>query len=445
VAVTLARYWQSVWNTSRLACLEQLFNRASYFEAENFMKRITALFSTVTSVAFVAAMALTSPAQAQEAVRPEIGKPLQAAQELIRASKFKEALAKLREADAVGGKTAQETYLIERMRGSAASGAGDNETAMRSFETVLNSGKASGGDALKIVEALTGMAARAGNHQATIKYAQRYFKDGGTSGAVRTTLIQAYFQAGDYGNAARESLTDIQADQKAGRTPSEEKLQILANSYLRQKNTTGYVETIEKLLTYYPRKSLWVDVISRLQKKPGFSDRLALDVFRLQLATENLSSTSDYMEMAQLALQAGFPGEAKKVVDAGYANGALGKGSEVERQKRLKDLVEKSVADNAAKIASSQLEKDANASKDGIELVKVGYNLFTSGQQPKGLSLMEAGIKKGGMRRPDDGLLRHGIALIQANQKAKGIQVLRGVKGQDGAQDLANLWIIFSK
>jgi hypothetical protein len=406
------------------------------------------LCSTVAGLVFVAGLAFQSPvAYAQDAVRPEIGKPLQAAQELIRTSRFKEALAKLREADAVGGKTAQETYLLERMRGSAASGAGDNETAMRSFEAVLNSGKASGGDALKIVEALTGMSARAGNHQATIKYAQRYFKDGGTSGAVRTTLIQAYFQAGDYGNAAREALADVQADQKAGRTPSEEKLQILANSYLRQKNTTGYVDTIEKLLTYYPRKSLWVDVISRLQKKPGFSDRLALDVFRLQLATENLASTSDYMEMAQLALQAGFPGEAKKVVDAGYATGALGKGAEAEvaRQKRLKDLVEKNVADNAAKIASSQLEKDANASKDGLELVKLGYNLFTSNQQPKGLTMMEAGVKKGGMRRPDDGLLRHGIALIQANQKAKGIQVLRGVKGQDGAQDLANLWIIFSK
>jgi hypothetical protein len=420
-------------------------NRASYFEAENFMKRITALFSTVASVAFVAGMALTSPAQAQDAVRPEIGKPLQAAQELIRASKFKEALAKLREADAVGGKSAQETYLLERMRGSAASGAGDNETAMRSFEAVLNSGRASGGDALKIVEALTGMSARAGNHQATIKYAQRYFKDGGTSGAVRTTLIQAYFQAGDYGNAAREALADVQADQKAGRTPPEEKLQILANSYLRQKNTTGYVETIEKLLTYYPRKSLWVDVISRLQKKPGFSDRLALEVFRLQLATENLSSTSDYMEMAQLALQAGYPGEAKKVVDAGYASGALGKGTEVERQNRLKTLVDKNLAENAAKLASDQAEKDANAAKDGSELVQLGYNFFTAGQQQKGLALLEAGVKKGGMRRPDDGYLRQGIALIQAGQKAKGVQVLRNVKGQDGAQDLANLWIIFTK
>jgi hypothetical protein len=59
--------------------------------------------------------------------------------------------------------------------------------------------------------------------------------------------------------------------------------------------------------------------------------------------------------------------------------------------------------------------------------------------------MMEAGNKKGGMRRPDDGKLRLGIALIEAGQKAKGVQALRTVTGQDGAQDLANLWMLFSR
>ena len=47
-----------------------------------------------------------SSVHAQESLRPEVGKPLQAAQELMKAQKYKEALAKIREADAVSGKTA---------------------------------------------------------------------------------------------------------------------------------------------------------------------------------------------------------------------------------------------------------------------------------------------------------------------------------------------------
>ena len=411
------------------------------------MARTGLLRGTFASVAFsvvVGSIALPA-AYAQEAVRPEIGKPLQAASALLKANKFKDALAKIHEVDSVTGKTPNEVYLIESMRGSAASGSGDNDTIIKSFEAVIASGKAPPATQIKIIEALAGAHYRAKDYAATNKWATRYLRDGGTNTQIRTLLIQSYFQAGDFANSAKESLVDIQADEKAGRTPSEEKLQLLANSYLRQKNTTGYIATIEKLLNYYPKKSLWADVISRLQRKPGFSDRLAIDVYRMQLATGNLSTKDDYMLMPQYALQAGFPGEAKKVIDEGYASGALGKGDDVDRQKRLRDLVEKRVAENQKAISGGAEDTAANAAKDGDALVTLGYNLFTSGQAAKGITMMEAGIKKGDLKRPDDAKLRLGTALIQSGQKAKGVQVLKTVQGADGTQDLANLWIIFAR
>ena len=79
---------------------------------------------------------------AQEKVRPEVGKPLQAAQDLMKTNKFKDALAKVREADAVSGKTPYEAYMIERMRASAATGAKEGDTAIRAYEAVVASGKA---------------------------------------------------------------------------------------------------------------------------------------------------------------------------------------------------------------------------------------------------------------------------------------------------------------
>jgi hypothetical protein len=391
---------------------------------------------------FIAGVAwlLTVPAlaQVQEAARPEVGKPLQAAQEQLRQGHYKYALARIREADGVSGKTAYETYLIESMRGSAAMGAGDNETAIRAFEAVLASNKAPAASQLKIVEALAGTYYRAKNYAAATKWATRYFHDGGASAQMRTLLIQAYFQSGDVTNAAKEAQADIQADVSAGKTPSEEKLLLLANCYLKQNNSNGYVATIEKLLTYYPKKSLWAEVISRLRKKSGFSDRLSLDVYRLQLATGNLTSTADYMEMAQLALLAGLPIEAKKVVDEGYANGALGKGADVERQQRLKAMVDKRLEENQK---APRDEAAANTSPDGNALVSLGFNLGTT----KGIALMEAGIKKGGLKYPEDAKLHLGLLMIQAGQKAKAVQVLKTVQGNDGTRDLANLWVLFAR
>ena len=406
--------------------------------AKSFSPKDWAAFILVAAAWLVGAPTV---ALAQESVRPDVGKPLQAAQELMKAQKYKEALAKMRDADGVPAKTGYETYLVESMRGSAATGAGDNETAIKAFETVLASGKAPAATQLKIVEALAGTYYRTRNYPGTIKTAQRYFGDGGTSGSMRTLLIQSYFQSGDATNAANESLADIQADTKAGRTPSEDKLLLLANCYLKLNNSAGYSATIEKLLNYYPKKTLWAEVISRLRKKSGFADRLSLDVFRLQLATGNLSGTADYMEMAQLALQAGLPNEARKVVDEGYGNGALGKGTEAERQKRLKDLVDKRVAERQQAQGGGKEEAAATAAADGNALVNLGQNVGSA----QGIALIEAGIKKGGLKYPEDAKLHLGLVMLQAGQKAKAAQVLKTVQGTDGPHDLANLWLIFGR
>jgi tetratricopeptide (TPR) repeat protein len=383
-------------------------------------------------------------AMAQEKVRPEIGKPLQAASDLMRTNKFREAMAKIREADAVAGKTPYEVFMVESMRGSAAAGARDNDTAIKAFEAVLATGKAPAATQLKIYESLATTYYGMGKYAEAIRYANKFKEAGGGSGGtMRTLLIQSYFQNGDFAASAREALADIQADEKSGRAPAEEKLQLLANSYLRQKNTAGYVATIEKLLTYYPKKSLWLDIISRLQQKPGFSDRFALDVQRLRLATGNMSATNDFMEMAQLAIQAGFAYEGKKIVDDGFAVGALGKGNDAERHKRLRDLAEKRVEESKAN-REKELA-DARAAKDGNALVRLGYAAVTSGEGQKGVAMIEEGIAKGGLKRPEDAKLYLGMAHLQAGNKAKGIATLKSVRGSDGVADLANLWVLYAQ
>ena len=177
-----------------------------------------------------------------------------------------------------------------------------------------------------------------------------------------------------------------------------------------------------------------------MQKKPGFSDRLGVNVYRLRLATGNLQSANDYLEMAQLALQAGVPAEAKVIVDKGYEVKALGTGPEASRHQRLRDLVQKDLAESQKNRAKD--EREALAAKDGNDLVKVGLNYVYEGNASKGLPLIEQGIKKGGLKRPEDAKLRLGEAQIYAGQKARGVQTLKTVQGSDGTADIARLWIL---
>jgi len=369
-----------------------------------------------------------------QTMRPEIAKPLKEAGDLIRAGKAKEALAKVRQTDAVGNKTAAETLTIERMRGSAALAAGEYDTASRAFEQVID--KVPAGEKAKIAEALAGAEYRAGRYSKAVQWA----KQAGETPAMQQLIIGAAFQTGDYATVTRMLAANIAADEKAGRRPTDTELQTLASAYQRMNNTQGYASTIEKLLAYYPKKEYWVDILARLPRKPGFSDRFALDVYRLQLATGNLTKPSDFMEAAQLALQAGYATEGRTIVDKGFAAGVLGTGAEADRHKRLRDLAVKQEAE--AKAALEKETAEAMAAKDGNALVKVGYAYVTLGQADKGVDLIEKGIAKGGLKRPEDAKLRLAQAQLAAGKKAKAQLTFRTVQGSDGAADIARLWVI---
>ncbi|MGZ5240663.1 MAG: hypothetical protein ACXWCN_11110 [Caldimonas sp.] len=381
--------------------------------------------------------------QAQESLRPEIGKPLQAAQELIKAQRYKEALGKVREAEAAGPRNANETFLIERMRIAAASGAGDVETAARAFEAISGSGRVSGADKLRMIESIAGGYYRAQQYAKSMQWSQRYFREGGTSGAIRTMLIQSQYLSGDFAGAARELTAEIQGAERNGSPPAEDRLKLLLNAATKQGDNSAYVFAMEKLVTYYPKKEYWADLMSRMQRKPSFSDRLSLDTYRLSLATGSMTAPADYMEMAQLALQADLATEGKEVVDKGFAAGALGTGPQAERHKRLRDLVAKRLAEYAA--TRSADEKQALDAKSGDALVGVGMNLVYSGQAARGVQLIQQGIAKGGLKRPEDAKLHLGIAQLAAGDKAKAQATFRTVQGSDGTADLARLWALFAR
>jgi len=391
-------------------------------------------------IAAVAAVLVFGAAHGQ-GVRPELGKPMQAAQDLIKAGKFRDALAKVHEADAIGGKSAAENLLVERMRLAAASGAGDADTAAKAFETVGAS--ASGADKLRMIESIAGTYYRAKDYAKAQQWYQRYFREGGTNSANRTLMIQTQYLSGDLAGVSKELMADIQGAERSGATPSEDRINMLMNAAIKQHDVSSEAFALERLVMYYPKKEYWVTLLSRLQRKPGFSDRLALDTYRLSLATGSMTAGADFSEMAQLALQAGSGAEAKQVVDKGFAVGALGTGAEADRSKRLRDLIAKRV-DEAKKTAADD-EKAALAAKDGNDLVTIGLNQVFEGQKAKGVQLMQQGIAKGGLKRPEDAKLHLAIGQLMAGENGKAQATLKTVSGNDGTSDLARLWSLYAR
>lgn len=409
-----------------------------------------------TAVALAVALALGgqvtdgefhwSTAAAQEQVRAEVGKPLQAARDLIKQKKFKEALAKLREVESVPNRTANENFLLEQMRASAAMQAGELGTAAKSTQFLISSGKLSAADQGRYAAGLASLYYQNKDYANAASWAQKSLATAPGDRTMRGLMIQSYYLAGDTGAAQREALADVQAAERAGQTPPEDRLQLLANLAAKGTDKQAYITSLERLIAYYPKREYWNDLLRRIEAKPGYNNRLALDMYRLRRATKTIDSGNDIFEMAQLALQERQAAEAKQVLDEGFANGMLGKGNDAERQRRLQNLANQRAAEAAQALPTAEAE--AREQKDGEALVRIGMAYSGMGKHDKAIPLIEQGIAllqqdkgaKGKAGRVNEAQLHLGVALLRAGQKQKAAQALKAVQGTDGAADIARLW-----
>ena len=405
--------------------------------------RLSQLALLVAAIGVAAVPELTgvaaNTAYAQEAMRAEVGKPVQQAAELYKAKKYREALSKLQETDRIGNKTMNETFTIERMRLSVASAAGDNEAVIRSAEIIVAVNKLPGKDQLQLIQVLANAYFKANNYAKAVKMYERYISEGGTDSASRQYMIQAKTLSGDSAGAMKATRAEIMEAEKSGRAPSQAALETYAFG-IQKTDKVAYMATLEKLVMFYGKKEYWVNLLNHVERKSDFASRLTMDLYRLKFAIGQITKTSEFMEMAQMSIQDGFPAEALKIIDQGYKVGALGTGTEAARHQRLKDLATKRLA--ASKAAQASAEADALKASDGTALLNLGYAYVTAGEYDKGIDLMEQGIRKDSLKHPDDGTLRLGMAYLMAGKKAAGIKAMKSIQGKDGTGDLARFWII---
>ncbi len=393
----------------------------------------------VLRAALVLGMLSAAAAHAEE-MRPALGKPLAQAGQLLRQGRYPQAMAAVRAADAVPGKTAHEQYVIEEMRAAIAEKSGDMATASAAYQRMLASGQVGGAQAVRIYQAEASLAYRAQNYGQAVNWLDKYFKAGGTAPELRTLQIQALYLAKNYAEAGRLQAQVVAAQTRAGRIPAENELLLLYNCQKGNNDNTGALNTMKQLVLYYQKPDYWKNVIDTLRAKQGFSDRLVFDVYRLEFALSLVNTPADAMEMAELAVQAGLPGEAKTIVDKCYQGGLFGTGPDAARQARLRALVDKTYAQTLAQLGKQ--DADAETDHDGNRLLALGETYVSYAKFDKGIPMIKDAIAKDDLRHPEDAKLQLAIAYLNSGDKKDAISTLRSVRGTDGTIDVAQLWLL---
>lgn len=400
----------------------------------------TASLSLMPHQAFAQASASAAASAPQNTVRKEMGKPFAELEKLITAKQFLQALEKMKEFDAFEKKTPYEEFSIQRMYAVIASNTANTELLASSFDSMIKSSFLSMPEKLKFSEGMSGTYYNEKKYDLSKKWALRTLELDPNNKSTRELLPRIMYLQEDFAGAVKELTQQMEAEEKANRTPSFDMLHLIISCHLKTKNTDGYTQVLERMVTHYPKKEYWGDLLYRVIGKPTFAERLRLDWYRLLFITDNLEDPAQYAEMAELALFAGLPHEAKKVVDAGFAANLLGTGKDAAKHKPLREKATRQAADDAKSMEAG--DAAAKAAKTGIGMVNTGYNYVVYGQFEKGIALIEQGIAKGGLKAPEEAKLHLGMAYLQSGNKTKAAEIFKTIQGTDGTADLARYWLL---
>ena len=186
----------------------------------------------------------------------------------------------------------------------------------------------------------------------------------------------------------------------------------------------------------YPNAKNWRDTLKIYAVMTGLPNGELLDIFRLQRATKALAGESDYARYATTAMDQGFPGEAKAMLEEGYAANAISRSSTV-MQTLSRQAAAKSAGDRASLDASAKTALAGGTAKLAMTTADA---YFGYGDYAKAIALYKAAATKPGVDAAQ-AKLRLGIAQTMSGDKAAAKANLEAVTGPKA--DIAKYWLIY--
>jgi hypothetical protein len=380
-------------------------------------RAVAAAFLLGAATVCGAGMILSVPAEAAS-VRPEVGNPLKEAQSLAAAGNYKAAMEKVNQANAVSNKDADEISIIAQMKQYIA----------------VKSGDVSIGGAVAAKAKFTNDY-NARKYNDVIADGELLKKSGALDVASQQVVAQAYYLSGDKKGCIKYIKTNF------GNGASDPTLELLVRCAYDANDDETQRQTLESLVAHTGKPEYWNNLLKLSEHGQGMRDHDSLDIYRLKLLTGTISGKDEYITLAQLAIQLGFPAEAQAVIEKGQAAKILND----ERTNRLLARAKSDATADAAGLSKSLAA--ANAAPKGDALVKIGEDQWGQNKAKDAIETIKAGMAKP-LDDKNNAQIRLGMAYIAAGQKADAQKALDAVKPanpSDKSAMVAHLWSLYAR
>ena len=249
-------------------------------------------------------------------------------------------------------------------------------------------------------------------------------------------LAQGYYQVKRYDLALDNVETAISMHESEGKLPKEQWYNLARFLYFDKEDFDSALNVLNTLIIYYPKKQYWVQASHLYGEKKEEETQLAL----MEAAYEQgfLDRSSELVSMAYLYLNAEVPYYAGSVIEKGFEdelvdakskNYELGGSAWAQARE-----VEKSIP---------MMEKAAARSDEGELYVRLG-NVYLDGDQfTKAADSVTKGLKKGGVKRPDQARLVLGMAYFNLGEYNKARKAFRDAGKDERSEKYAKQWIAY--
>ena len=401
-------------------------------------KRQLTTFVAVLALMGAAAPVLVPNAEAAQAAQgkigPKVGKPLQEAQQLANKGDFQGAMAKVNEAQAIESKTPAEQAVIYEFQGFVAIRLNDYETAAKAYAGAVDANLVPDDKLADHLTTLTKLEFQTKNYQAAIKYGNMALEKK-PDPELADLVAKAYYIEKDYAGASQALKKQIDMAEKSQTPVSEETLKLLLSSEYNLKNNAGVMAAMTQLLQKYPSEKYWTDALNLVEDSGKKSDEDRLQVLRLKSRMTKMQA-AEYVNMAQIALRQGVPGDAKNALEKGFAEGVLSK-------KDDSALLEESRA--AAQKDKSTLPSQAKeiaGTSNGNAYLSLAEAFISYGQCPNAVDIIKQAMSKNIIKDADKANLDLGIAYACANNASEASATFAKIPAESKYGDLARLWTV---
>lgn len=217
--------------------------------------------------------------------------------------------------------------------------------------------------------------------------------------------------------------------------PAKEDWYVLLNFAYFQDENYRKVRDIQKiLLINWPKKRYWFSLAGAFSELG--EDENLINAYGAANDQGMLEKESELVTMAQLFMQREVPYKAGQLLEREMASGRVSKSA--KNYRLLSQAWQLSMEDEKAIPA---LREAARLSDDGVLDIRLGNAYLNTGKYDDCVKSVRAGIRKGGLKSPDNAHISLGMCLYNVRQYSVAIRAFETAGKTPRSRKTSNQWI----